>query len=187
MKINERGFWENENVSGEHHDDKKLAPYLIKFFKSEKAKSIVDLGCGNAFYVKEMRKNGLHADGFDGNPHTPLITGNVANLIDLSQITKLDTDYDWVLSLEVGEHLPPKFEDNYIKNLHINNKKGIILSWAVEGQGGTGHFNEKNNDYIKKKFKELNYDNDLESEKFLRANSGLKWFKNTIMVFRKQE
>jgi len=187
MKINEKGYWENENVKGEHHDDKKLAPHLISFFKKENAKTVVDLGCGNAFYVKEMRKNSLFADGYDGNPHTPLITGNVGKIVDLSKVTKLDIDYDWVLSLEVGEHLPSQFENSYIENLHINNKKGIILSWAIEGQGGTGHFNERNNDYIKKKFSALNYDNDIQTENMLRENSGLRWFKNTIMVFRKQE
>ena len=186
MKINERGFWEDENVKGEHHDDKKLIKHLINFFKKENAKNIVDLGCGNGFYVKEMRKNGLSADGYDGNPNTPQMTDNVGQVLDLSIPKKIDVDYDWVLSLEVGEHLPKQFEESFITNLDINNTKGIVLSWAVEGQGGTGHFNERNNDYVKQKFKDLGYENDLENESLLRANSGLRWFKNTIMVFRKK-
>ena len=89
------------------------------------------------------------------------------------------------MSLEVGEHLPKKFEDIFINNLHQNNKNGIVLSWAVKGQGGYGHFNEQNNDYIKSKICKLGYINDIESENQLRKHSSLWWFKNTIMVFRK--
>jgi hypothetical protein len=89
------------------------------------------------------------------------------------------------LSLEVGEHLPSEFEDTFINNLHNNNKYGMVLSWAIEGQGGHGHFNERNNDYIKSKICELGYLNDIYSENILRKNSTCCYFKNTIMVFRK--
>ena len=89
------------------------------------------------------------------------------------------------MSLEVGEHLPQQFEDIFIHNLHNNNKYGILLSWAIKGQGGYGHCNEQDNDYIKSKICELGYTNDFESENKLRNDSSLYWFKNTIMVFRK--
>jgi len=89
------------------------------------------------------------------------------------------------MSLEVGEHLPPQFEDIFISNLHNNNTCGMVLSWAVKGQGGHGHFNEQNNDYIKSKICKLGYANDVKSENKLRRDSTLGWFKNTIMVFRK--
>jgi cyclopropane fatty-acyl-phospholipid synthase-like methyltransferase len=185
MIINSKGFWENAHVVGGHYNDHKLIPHLINFLKHENASSIVDLGCGNGFYVKKMRMAGLNASGFDGNPNTPLITDNVCGVMDLSVVKTFDDLYDWVLSFEVGEHLPKEFEDAFITNLHLNNKHGIILSWAVVGQGGTGHFNEQNNDYVKSKICALGYTNDIDSENMLRHNSGLPWFKNTIMVFRK--
>jgi hypothetical protein len=59
------------------------------------------------------------------------------------------------------------------------------MSWALEGQGGLGHFNERNNEYIKEKVIALGYTNDLEAENRLREASSLWWFKNTLMVFRK--
>ena len=46
------------------------------------------------------------------------------------------------MSLEVGEHLPKEFEDIFINNLDNNNNYGIVLSWAIKGQGGYGHYNE---------------------------------------------
>ena len=185
MEISKHGYWENEIVYGGHYDDYILIPHLIAFLKKENAQSIVDLGCGNGYYVKEMRKAGLNADGFDGNPNTPTITGGVCGVLDLAEVKQLESCYDWVVSFEVGEHLPKQFEDSFMKNLDLNNKKGIILSWAVVGQGGTGHFNEQNNDYVKSKICEFGYLNDIKAENSLRNNSGLPWFKNTIMVFRK--
>ena len=38
---------------------------------------------------------------------------------------------------------------------------------------------------ILKKICDLGYFNDIDAEENLRSNSTLRWFKNTIMVFRK--
>jgi hypothetical protein len=135
-------------------------------------------------YVQMFREKGLNAFGFDGNPNTPELTHNTCKVLDLSVPVQLEP-FDWLMSLEVGEHLPPQFEDIFIQNLHNNNKRGIVLSWAVKGQGGHGHFNEQDNSYVKAKICGLGYRNDVESENVMRTASSLSWFKNTIMVFRK--
>ena len=185
MSIHDHGFWEGLNVAGEHCHDHSLADSLSVFFKQENVNSLVDLGCGLGDYVKNFLRNNINAVGFDGNPNTPELTNNLCKVLDLSVPHKFDEPYEWVLSLEVGEHLPAKFEDVFIQNLHNNNKYGIILSWAVKGQGGHGHFNEQNNDYVKSKICALGYVNDVEAEMNLRNNSSLPWFKNTTMVFRR--
>ena len=77
---------------------------------------------------------------------------------------------DWILSLEVGEHIPKEFESAFIQNLTRNAKKGIIISWAIKGQGGYGHFNEQNNKYIKNLLYKFGFINDLKTEKKLRKN-----------------
>ena len=43
---------------------------------------------------------------------------------------------DWVLCLEVAEHIPLEHEDTLINNLHQHNRIGIVVSWAQKGQGG---------------------------------------------------
>ena len=48
---------------------------------------------------------------------------------------------DWVLSLEMGEHVPNRFEAMVIRNIHAHNTRGVILSWARLGQPGNGHVN----------------------------------------------
>jgi len=185
MSIHKNGYWEGLEASCQHIYDSSLGVSLTKFFKTENVKSLVDFGCGMGDYVKTFRENNINAIGFDGNPNTPELTNNLGKILDLSVPKKFDEPFDWVMSLEVGEHLPSQFEDIFILNLHNNNKYGIVLSWAVEDQGGYGHYNERNNDYIKSKICQLGYVNDIDSENNLRNDSTLKWFKNTIMVFRK--
>jgi len=187
MPINESGICEglDENTTSGHYYDNALINQIIVFLKDEKVKKIVDLGCGDGKYVKTLKETGILADGFDGNPSTPEYTNNLCGVLDLSIPYQFAEKYDWVISLEVGEHLPKHFEDIFIGNLHNNNKYGIILSWAVKGQGGYGHFNEQDNDYVKSKICNLGYTNDIESELKMREAATIPWFKNTIMVFRK--
>ena len=185
MSIHENGYWEGLEASSQHVYDSSLGGSLINFFKTENVKSVVDFGCGLGNYVQTFQENNINAIGFDGNPNTPELTNNLCKVLDLSVSIKFDEPFDWVMSLEVGEHLPSQFENTFIENLHNNNKYGIVLSWAIEGQGGHGHYNERNNDYIKSKICDLGYINDIESENNLRKDSTLHYFRNTIMVFRK--
>ena len=186
MSIHEHGYWQGVEASSQHMHDSPLGDSLTNFLKTENVNSVADFGCGMGDYVKTFKSNNINASGFDGNPNTPELTNYLCNVLDLSVPHRFDTQFDWIMSLEVGEHLPQQFEDIFIHNLHNNNKYGIILSWAVKGQGGHGHYNEQNNDYIKSKICELGYINDVESENKLRNDSTLPWFKNTIMIFRKK-
>ena len=183
--IHERGYWigEREHAQRPNAFDNNLSNALLDFFKKNKCNSLVDFGCGTGDYVNHFNSNGLKADGFDGNPSTPKLTKEICGVLDLSEPQKLNKEYDWAMSLEVGEHVPSKYESIFIENLHNNNNKGIVLSWAIEGQGGYGHFNERNNSYIKDILLNLGYINNAESENKLREGSSSPWFKITIMVF----
>jgi cyclopropane fatty-acyl-phospholipid synthase-like methyltransferase len=186
-QIHDHGYWQG-NVDECHHEyDEPLSKALVDFFSKQRANSIVDFGCGWGDYVKHFIQNYLNAIGYDGNPNTPEISNNTCKVLDLSKEHRFAKPSDWVMSLEVGEHLPCEFEDIFINNLHHNNTKGIILSWALKGQGGHGHVNEQDNDYIKSKICKLGYLNDIETEEKFRECATLPWFKNTIMVFIKKK
>jgi hypothetical protein len=40
--------------------------------------------------------------------------------------------FDWVMSLECGEHIPPEATEAFIDLLDRHNTKGVILSWGRE-------------------------------------------------------
>jgi len=183
--IHETGKWIGETAEKCHKHDDKLSKGIIEFLKKENCKNVVDFGCGMGLYVRDLNSVGITTCGFDGNPVTPKLTNNTCGVIDLSVDFDLKRQFDWVVSLEVGEHLPKKYEKTYIQNLDKHAKNGIILSWALVNQGGAGHVNEASNQYIKNIFNKLGYENDLNAENILRTESKLWWFRKTIMVFRK--
>lgn len=180
--INKNGFWETTDYSG-HIYDKSLSKALIGFLKKNNALNVADFGCGTGQYTKALVENGFECSGFDGNPNTVTLTDGFGKVLDLSIPFDLKKKYDWVLSLEVGEHIPEKFEGIFLNNLVCHAKNGIILSWAIPGQHGDGHVNCKTNRYIITQMKKRGWKNDKKSAIKLREQSTLGWFKNTIMVF----
>lgn len=187
VHIHKHGYWSGSGVLEEHAFDPHLAEALVDFFNKESVESVVDFGCGTGDYVHLFLRNGIFAKGYDGNPDTLKLSNGVAEVADLSQLLTLPKTYDWVMSLEVGEHIPKEFEKTFIENLHRHNINGIVLSWAVKGQMGTGHVNEQDNDYIKKVLAKYGYVNDVGAECELRNRASAFWFKNSLMVFRKKQ
>lgn len=186
VTIHEHGYWNGPIDDDEHKYDPQLSQAIVDFFKSVRAESVLDLGCGKADYVKHLRSSDIQADGVDGNPNTPQLSGGVASVQDLAVPCDLGAR-DWVLTLEIAEHIPKQFEEVFIQNIHRHNKRGVVLSWAVPGQGGTGHFNEQSNDYVIQRMSALGYRYDAGESQKLRQSATLWWFRNTAMVFLRMQ
>jgi len=184
--IGDNGIW-NIKDQNEHFYDETLMKSMYYFFKRRKIKSVVDFGCGPGKYIEYLSKRKFDVEGYDGNPYTPEITNNTCKVLDLSVDFNLDKKFDCVISLEVGEHIPKEFESVYINNLIKHSSRFIILSWAVPGQDGYGHVNCQTNEYIKQILKDNGYTNLHKLENKLRKDSTASWFKNTLMVFGKNE
>ncbi|WP_183574650.1 class I SAM-dependent methyltransferase [Mucilaginibacter sp. X5P1] len=190
FEIDKKGRWINPTLEG-HVFDRKLALALARFLKKNGQNPIVDLGCGPGWYVRILREKGLIASGYDGNPYTPGITaqlladGTFCEQLDLSKRVRFDKRFDTVLSLEVGEHIPEKYEQIYLDNVAKNATNYVILSWAIVGQGGSGHVNCRNNEYVIGQMQKRGFSFDKKTSTYFRERATLSWFKNTIMVFGK--
>lgn len=191
MKISERGYWENETPEGHAHDE-GLAKALAEFFTQNNTNEVFDFGCGTGYYSRVLRDEGIFSIPVDGNPYTAKFLHDALLCIaDLSKPMHF-LPADWVLCLEVGEHIPEEFESTFFDNLDKHNRNGVVLSWAIPGQGGDGHVNCKTNEYIIDKMKFLGYEFDKESTNFLRESCAKYpkdgwWFRNTLMVFRRKK
>jgi len=183
MNIDDNGIWTNRDVEEGHFFDHSLAKGLCEFFKNEKATKVGDFGCGLGDYVGYLNKNGIPSDGYDGNPFTTEINP-FCKVLDLSK-PQFIQKYSWVISFEVGEHIPQEYEDVFINNLHNNTTKGVIITWALEGVPGYGHINCRDWKYIKDKFIELNYTLDEDNTNKLRDLCELQWLSWSLMVLRK--
>ncbi len=188
MIINNRGFWENNSTEG-HGVDFGLMGGLVKFFSKVNAKTIIDIGCGEGSYTRYLQGGGFYVEGYDGNPYTPKITNGLCDVADFS-VPQFFGLFDWTLSLEVAEHVPQKFEDIFINNLHIHNTKGMVLSWSIPSFGGDGHVNSRDNDYVISKITKLGYTLDDDETTKLRYSCAeypnpCWWFGHTLFVFHK--
>jgi hypothetical protein len=184
FNINERGFWESTDGEGHLHDS-NLCQGLITILDFMNVKKIVDFGCGMGDYAKKIDSHGIACEAYDGNPNTVELTNGFGKVLDLSKEFDLNLKFDAVISLEVGEHIPKEYESVFIDNLCRHSDKALIISWAIIGQGGDGHVNCQNNDYIIGELLKRNFKIDIIKSNFLRQVSYLPWFKNTIMVFEK--
>lgn len=184
MKVHDTGFWDCDTISFDYHKhDEPLAQQLSKMLQDLSVTSAIDFGCGYGMYVTTLEQHGISCDCYDGNPHTSVLTNNKCGVLDLSKSIHLDKQYDCVISLEVGEHIPQQYESVFIDNLVQHSKKWVIVSWALPHQGGHGHVNEQPNEYIEEKFQQLGFMRVKELETRLRNSAHWWWFKNTIMVF----
>lgn len=176
----------------------RLVSELLTLIKDENVASIIDFGAGVGQYKEAIlqQENGQHVlpnqkrpdvkwNSYDGAGNVVEYTKGYVTYVDLTLPLELPKA-DWVVALEVGEHVPNQYEGMLIRNLHHHNCKGIILSWAVVGQDGHSHVNNHSNDYIISIFKELGYVEDLDLKARLRNpvdNYG--WFVASTMAFRR--
>ena len=179
-EINKNGFWETETTRG-HVYDKTLSEYLKNFFTEQ---SVYDFGCGPGEYTKHFVDNGIEAVGYDGNPNTPKLSNGLCKVADLTEQHNFGKR-DWVMSLEVAEHIPKEGEKAYIENLIKHCNKGIVLSWALPGQPGDGHINCQSNEYVITLMEKHGLLLDSNVSNQLREASTEWWFKNTLMCFRR--
>ena len=179
-QISNKGFWLTQDETG-HCFDHKLALELKDLFKTS---NVLDLGCGPGHYTKYFLENNIKSEGYDGNPNTPIISKGLCKVADLTQLHVFEKK-DWVLSLEVGEHIPKEYEHIFIQNLINHSNKGVVLSWAIPNQPGDGHVNCQDNQYVVDLMNKNGFKIDIQSSEKLRESADLWWFKNTLMVFKK--
>lgn len=181
----ETGIWDIEVGKKRHRYDSDLAKYIAIRYKD--ATSVADVGCGKGDYCKYLKECGFSiVHGYEGTVDIKKIAVYddimVLNLI-IRRWVKIN--YDLVLCLEVGEHIPEKHEQVFIDNICEFTIKDLILSWAIPGQGGAGHFNERPNLYVMKEFAKRGFAFDKSSSMKLRSAASFRWFRNTIMKFER--
>ena len=124
-------------------------------------------------------------DAYDGAPFAEETTNNQVKFLDLSvPIYHLDK-YDWVISLEVAEHIPKQFQDIYVDNLVRHANEGIILSWAKLGQGGHSHVNNKDFIDVKIIMEEKGFFHDANISQYFKNKATLSWLKDNINIYKK--
>jgi len=179
------------NIADEHvQANGRFKDNLIEFIRKENMASISDFGAGQGQYGVEILKafpDSLVYRGYDGAGDVAIFTQNFLSFFDLTIPLNLPVT-DWVMSIEVGEHIPSHLEGMVIRNLHAHNCKGIVLSWAKAKQAGHHHINNHSEKYLVDIFSQLGYEKDEEATSQIISGIGPRkhwWLKNTFVLRRK--
>ncbi|KAF8070957.1 hypothetical protein HT031_001038 [Scenedesmus sp. PABB004] len=112
-------------------------------------------------------------------------THGFVQFADLTVPLFLGRTFDWVMSLEVGEHIPHELESVFLDNIARHASVGVLLTWAVPGQGGHAHVNNHPNEYVVEQMTRRSFELDPAATSRLRGVATLGWFKGSFMVFRR--
>ena len=177
------GIFTLDEAKIEHHSSKRLAHQLATVLP--KNTPVIDYGCGKGTYIAHLSERGFECTGFEGTVGIEDLAGFKG--IIQADLTKPigDRPKGSVICLEVAEHIDAKYEDVLIKNITENCTGRIILSWAVKGQGGCGHVNEQDSDYVIQRIEKEGFELNGQLSNHLRGHAGadLWWFKKSIYVF----
>lgn len=179
------GIYTQHDAEIGHLFSAKLCNQLVQII--DKSSLILDFGCGPGKYIEEFKKFGFNAMGVEG---FPMSEHNDLNIIHQDLAKPFDLNLKGtVLSLEVGEHIPSEFQNIFLNNIEQHCLKTIILSWAVVGQGGVGHVNCQNNEYIITEMNTRGFKYDEETSHILRSDveDQCNYFRNTLMVFHRND
>lgn len=185
FSISENGVWVGSSAAAYHMHDAPFSKELVAFLSSRGARAVADFGCGLGLYVRDLRASGIRAGGFDGNPNTLEITEGRCQHLDLSREVDFGVYWDWVVSLEVAEHIPPEFEDKFVANLVRHTCFGLVLSWG--NQPGEGHVNVRTRSEVEDIFARHGFRSEPAAAERLRKSARLPWLQNTVLVLDRLE
>lgn len=150
-------------------------------------KRVASFGDGPGAYKEYLIKTNklITYDAFDGAPFVEETTDNQVAFLDLSVPVYHLSKYDWIMSLEVAEHIPQEYESIFIDNLVRHAKEGIILSWSRPGQMRHSHVNNRDLEYVKNQMKKRGFSHNKEESNRLKIKAKFEWLKNNINVYKK--
>lgn len=162
---------------------KRLVELLAGHFDPERI--VYDFGCGTGEYMYELAKKGFRVQGFEGTPDINSIGAISIDEQDLTKEMSEPGEKGNVMCIEVAEHIPPQFENIFLNNITKYVDRHLVLSWAIPGQGGNGHVNERTSADVEALMVARGFHLNLEKSLEFRKEAGkdLRWLTNTIYVF----
>lgn len=164
--------------------------------------SIIDMGCANGYLLEYFHKNGIWKfAGLEGAEaafkYMPMEIKEKVYKADLSKDVNVlpSKKFYLVNCTEVGEHIPCKYEEVFLKNMVKFTDRYLVLSWADTWEGWLGfdkqqHVNPRSKRYVKNKLKDAElYYNKMLTDSLVKSLKKRKnvfghWVRN-IMVFEK--
>ena len=135
-RVNETATPALHRVPADPDIAKVIAKYTLDRL-GNKPISIVDIGAGVGQYGRWFNhyEPKIEYHGFDGSGNIESFTNGFVSWIDVTDplFHTVNVTADFVMSLEVAEHIPASTVPAFLDLLDRHNRYGIILSWARKG------------------------------------------------------
>lgn len=162
------------------HFDPQLCDAIAFYCRGH---TVSDFGAGLGLYVAALRAVGCYAVGYDGTPAIERhAVGNV-RFADLAAPCELPIT-NAAISIEVGEHIPPAFEQVFVANLCSHATSLLIVSWAIRGQRGKRHVNCKNPHELLPLFEACGWQASIDETLDFRKRLG-EPYRRKVLLFRR--
>jgi len=147
--------------------------------------TVADFGAGGGQYCTWLNETGLvQAYAFDGTDGVAEITGGAVQQINLVSGVQLWRNFDWVMCLEVAEHIPKQYAHALLQNLKRHSIKGLVMSWSDDWEG-IGHVNcIPRDEFVSLVQAETGFSVDFKATEMVRQTCEIDYIARTIAVFR---
>lgn len=183
MAVTNTGVWQQEEADAYHQHSNNLANFLAEYLPKDKP--VYDFGCGVAFYLHHLQKNGFACMGVEGFAlnnfmHEQIVIADLTNPISVAKKGS-------VICLECIEHIPKEFEQTVLDTITNACDKHLIFSWALPNQGGVGHVNLVPQEYAIAEVERRGFKYLPDVTKQVRGNieDNTSWFRTTLMIFER--
>ena len=150
--------------------------------------TLLDFGAGKGHWSRFMGALGVKVTAIDGASNISHITQRFVQQRELTRrFAKPCRTFDWVMSMEVAEHIPDAYEDTYLANLNCSLRAGLVFSWSRHGPPlGTGHVNPHEKMWVINKMKStFGLELDRLATKALIRQTTTAYLKEAILIFRR--
>jgi hypothetical protein len=186
MRVHANGYWQGlGGIEQWHRSSAKLSGWLATHL--DRSKPTYDFGCGLGTYLLALKMVGFtRLRGFEGEVPATRHFQEIEQH-DLTVPLRVEPPGN-VICLEVAEHVPPEHAETLIETLSSACSGLLVLSWAVRGQGGTGHLNELDAHEVLPRFESRGFILDAQASKEAREvdHGDLWWFGKSLYCLRRE-
>lgn len=149
-----------------------VANAIYSFADAEGYRSLADYGAGLGGFALYFKEKGIpEVYCYDADPVVEKSSKGLCKNVDLGKFQPALPKVDLAMTLEVGEHIPKKFEQHFLDNVASAGTKAVVVSWAHPWQGGTRHVNERPQWYIADQLRQRGYGLDRSRTSLIRTSA----------------
>ena len=189
-KIYADSFYEDGGFSRTDHSSQVIVAWIKEKLKP---KSVLDLGSGSGYYLREFTRLGIDTFGLEASPFGVTKSGNnvLALSYDLRHPVYLSKRFDVVTCIEVAEHIPKRSSSILVKSICSNANEFVVFTAAPPGTPGADHINCQPEEFWFSLFdiNEFSFRADLTEELRQTSKSAdiAEWWKSWSWCFQRKE